>query len=96
MPSTEFITIPRDEPLAWQAICERYPRQWVVLVHINWSNCSSLEFRTAVVVGHAATRGAALDAARPRLDQLRDEFACLFTKRYILWRRPNGHPGGYL
>jgi hypothetical protein len=94
--SSPFITIPKDERLEWQVICERYPEQWVVLVQIDWPNCRSAEFRSAVVVGHAATRDAALDAAQPRLDELRDEFACFFTKRYIFWMRPNGHPGGYL
>lgn len=29
MPSTPFITIPKDERLPWQEICERYPEQWV-------------------------------------------------------------------
>jgi len=96
MPSSPFIVIPKDERLTWQEICERYPEQWVVLAHIDWPNCRSAEFRWAVVVGRAATRDAALDAARPRLDELRDEFACFFTKRYIFWRRPNGWPGGYL
>lgn len=51
--------------------------------------CRSAEFRSAVVVGHAESREVALDAARSRLDELRDEFACFFTKRYIFWRRPN-------
>ncbi|MEO8844401.1 MAG: hypothetical protein ABI591_06160 [Kofleriaceae bacterium] len=90
--SSPFITIPKDERLEWQVICERYPEQWVVLVQIDWPNCRSAEFGSAVVVGHAATHDAALDAAQPS----RDEFACFFTKRYIFWMRPNGHPGGYL
>jgi hypothetical protein len=96
MPSGSFITIPNDQRLGWQEICERYPEQWVVLVHIEWPNCRSAEFRSAAVVGHAESREAALDAARPKLDELRDEFACFFTKRYIFWRRPNGRPGGYI
>jgi len=43
MPSAPFITIPKDERLAWQAICERYPEQWVVLVHIDWPDCRTTE-----------------------------------------------------
>jgi hypothetical protein len=90
MPAVPFITVPKDEHLSWQQICERYPKQWVVLVHIDWPNCRTVEFRSAVVVGYAATRDAALDAARARVDELRDEFACFCTERNILWMRPNG------
>jgi hypothetical protein len=96
MSSAPFITVPNDKRLVWQEICRRYPEQWVVLAHIDWPNCRSAELQSAVVVAHAPTRDAALDAARPRLDDLRDEFACLYTKRYIFWMRPNGRPGGYI
>jgi hypothetical protein len=96
MSATPFITVPRDERLSRQEICRRHPERWVVLAHIDWQSCSSAELRSAVVVSHAVTRNAALDAARPRLDELGDEFACFNTKRYIFWMRPSGLPGGYV
>lgn len=45
-----------SERLTWKQICERYPDEWVVLVDIQWINDTDFEFRTAVVLGHFASR----------------------------------------
>ena len=54
-----------SDPLTWAEICERYPEQWVCVVDIDRLAPNSLEFRTARVVGHGATRREPLDQARP-------------------------------
>ena len=91
-----FIAGKIHERLDWQEICRRYPDEWVILAGIEWPNGRSSELQSALVVAHASTRDAALDAARMALRERVDEFACLFTTRYIFWRRPNGRPGGRL
>lgn len=53
------------EPLTWVEICDRYPEQWVCVVDMDRLTPTSLEFRTARVVGHGATRREPLDQARP-------------------------------
>ena len=53
-----------SEPLTWKQICERYPRQWVVLVEIEWLSDNNFEFRTARVAGAGKTRREPLDQAR--------------------------------
>lgn len=44
-----------DERLTWEAICERYDRQWVELVDYDWPE-EDAHPRSGVVRVHAATR----------------------------------------
>jgi hypothetical protein len=54
-----------SEPLTWKQICERHPRQWVVLVEIKWLSDNNFSFRTARVAGAGKTRREPLEQARP-------------------------------
>jgi hypothetical protein len=54
-----------SEPLTWDQICERYPKQWVVLVEIDWLSDNNFVFRTARVAGADKTRREPLEQARP-------------------------------
>jgi hypothetical protein len=62
--ATEFAV---SEPLTWKQICERHPKQWVVLVEIerDGSEDHSTRFRTARIAGAGKTLREALDQGRP-------------------------------
>lgn len=45
-----------SERLTWDAICTRFPDEWVVLVGADWVNDSDLEFGTAQVIAHHKRR----------------------------------------
>jgi hypothetical protein len=67
-----------SDPLTWQQICARYPDQWVALVDIDWVTENDLDFRSARVACHGATRREPLDQARP-LRARYDEIGHFFT-----------------
>lgn len=55
-----------SEPLTWEQICERYPRQWVVLVETDWRDEDhNTGFRTARVAGTGKTRREAFAQGQP-------------------------------
>jgi hypothetical protein len=54
----------RDRAIAVAEICARYPDQWVCLVDLKMIEFGSPEIRTARVVGHGPTHGAAFDPNR--------------------------------
>ncbi len=60
----------------WQAICERYPDQWVVLVDTDWVDNHNFDFRS--VVGHDVRRAAALAEAQCVTSRYQG-FGCFFT-----------------
>jgi hypothetical protein len=66
-----------SEPMSWAEICERFPRQWIALVALDWADDHDEPFRTALVAGHG-TRRDALDQAKP-LRELFDELGPYFT-----------------
>jgi hypothetical protein len=96
MASRPFVAGTIHDRLDWHEICRRYPDRWVILAGIEWPHGRSSELRSALVLAHASTRDAALDAARSVLHERIDEFACFFTTRYMFWSRPDGRPGGRL
>ncbi len=69
-----------SEPMSWQAICDRYPEQWVCLVDIDNVNASDSEFCTARVIGHGRTLRAAVEEARA-LSVADDQLSYYFTGR---------------
>jgi hypothetical protein len=60
-----------SEPLTWDAICARYPDQWVCLAEMDRVVPHGFEFRTARVVGYGATRREPLQQARAWRGQYR-------------------------
>jgi hypothetical protein len=52
------------EPLLWAEICVRYPDQFVCLIDVEPVEVRSPEIRSARVVGHGPTHGAAFDPIR--------------------------------
>ncbi|HEX3757263.1 MAG TPA: hypothetical protein VHW23_01095 [Kofleriaceae bacterium] len=55
-----------SEPMTWGEICERFPRQWIALVALDWADDHDAPFRTALVAG-CGSRREALAQARPLL-----------------------------
>lgn len=53
-----------SEPMTWGEICERFPRQWIALVALDWADDRNEPFRTALVAG-CGSRREALAQARP-------------------------------
>ena len=68
MMAAEAVALPGDLVTSWKEMCERYPDQWVVLVETDWLTRSSLDFRSARVVGHG-TRAEADDVADVAIQQ---------------------------
>ena len=75
------------ERLTWAEICTRYPDQYLCLIEVDYVHPNGLEFRTARVIGHGATRGEALDQARPWCDR-NTETAFRFTGKRGPYVRP--------
>ena len=73
-----------SERLTWEEICERYRYEWVGLVEIDKLD-DGFEVNSGRVVGHAKTRQAALDRARPFHMQFHtpeDEIAPYFARPF--------------
>jgi hypothetical protein len=64
MSAAEQLAPTISEPLSWDAICTRYPNQWVCLVEMDRPDANAFEFRTARVIGHGATRRAPVEQAK--------------------------------
>jgi hypothetical protein len=79
MEAEKLAANPRDERLSWSEICSRYPKQWVVLVDIDWidQDCD-FEFRTAVVLDHSEGREECVRRTR-HLRAVGSEWAHYFT-----------------
>ena len=69
------------EKLAWSAILERYPREWVVLVEIERDEKGNAP-RSAVVLAHGPHRDECLRRAAPVRSGFR-EFAHLYTGNFV-------------
>jgi hypothetical protein len=52
------------EPLTWAEICERYPEEQLCLADVEYLDPEQHEVRTARVIGHGASVGAAFEQAR--------------------------------
>ena len=70
MDAAEQLAPTITEPLTWAEICDRYPDQHVCLVEIDRTHPRGLDFHSARVVGHGATRQKAFDQARPWRDSV--------------------------
>ncbi len=44
------------ERLTWDAICKRFPDEWVVVTDVEWENEGDVEFAAALVLGHYKRR----------------------------------------
>ena len=53
-----------SEPMTWGEICERFPRQWIALVALDWADDHNEPFRTALIAG-CGSRREALAQAKP-------------------------------
>ena len=71
---------PNAERLTWDAVCRRYPDEWVVLADTEWVNDTDFELRATTVIGHGKGRAEALAQARPLLERC-DRFGFFFTGR---------------
>jgi hypothetical protein len=54
---------------SWRAICDTYPRQWVVLVDTDWVEEHAFMFRSTRVFAHGPTRAAVLEPVRTAMER---------------------------
>lgn len=66
--------------LSWEAICRRYPNEWVVLVNMDWIDADNGEFRAAIVLAHGPSREATMSQVGPAQAEY-PEFAHRYTGR---------------
>ena len=52
------------EPLTWADICQRYPKQQLCLVDVDYTDPEEREIRTARVIGHGDSMDTAFEQAR--------------------------------